>query len=195
MANDKVRKITGVAILLAIEILFQALGNLVTFPGGISLNLSLIPIALSAIIYGPLAGAFLGLINGVIVLFSPSTQAFFMTYAPFGTVVTCLTKCTIAGLVSGLLFKVISKKNAGIAGIIASLIVPIINTGIFALCALTIMLKAIEVHNEGDVNNFKFIFIILIGWNFIFEFLVTSVLSPTVLKIQKLFKRNDENAL
>ena len=62
MKNDQVRKITGVAILLAIEIVLQAIGNYIT-PSAVSINLSLIPVALGAILFGPLSGAFLGLMN------------------------------------------------------------------------------------------------------------------------------------
>ena len=63
MKNDSVKKMTGTAILLAIEIVFQVIGNYITFPGGVSINLSLIPVALGAILFGPLSGAFLGLMN------------------------------------------------------------------------------------------------------------------------------------
>ena len=81
-----VKKITGAAVLLAIEIVFQTIGNYISL-GPISINLSLIPIALGAILYGPFVGAILGFVNGLVVLFAPSTQAIFMAYAPLGTVI------------------------------------------------------------------------------------------------------------
>lgn len=192
MKYETVKRITGVAILLGIEIIFQIFGNLITLPGGISINLSLIPIALGAILFGPLEGAFLGLINGVLVLFAPSTQALFFQFAPFGTIITCLSKCTIAGLVSGFVFKLINKKNFIIAAIVASLVVPILNTSIFALCALTLISKAIAKMNEGHENVFKFLFLMLITWNFLIEFLITTLLSPTIAKVSKIVTKEQE---
>lgn len=189
MKNDSVKKMTGTAILLAIEIVFQVIGNYITLPGGISINLSLIPIALGAILFGPLSGGFLGLMNGLLVLFAPSTQAVFFQYAPLGTIVTCLSKCTIAGIVAGLVFKLINKKNFLVAAIVASLLVPILNTGIFALCALTLIAKAIENLNVQNVKTFKFLFLILITWNFLLEFVVTTVLSPTIAKVTKIISK------
>lgn len=192
MKNDSVKKITGIAILIAVEIIFQVIGNLITFPAGVSINLSLIPVALGAILFGPLAGAALGLINGVLVLFAPSTQAIFFSYAPVGTIITCLSKCTIAGLVSGFLFKAIEKKNFLVAAIVASIIVPVLNTGIFTLCAITIIQKAI-VELKGDNNNiFGFVILIVITWNFLLEFLITTVLSPTIAKITKIVTKEKE---
>ena len=192
MKNDSVKKITGIAILIAVEIIFQVIGNLITFPAGVSINLSLIPVALGAILFGPLAGAALGLINGVLVLFAPSTQAIFFAYSPVGTIITCLSKCTIAGLVSGFLFKAIEKKNFLVAAIVASIIVPVLNTGIFTLCALTIIQKAI-VELKGDNNNiFGFVILIVITWNFLLEFLITTVLSPTIAKITKIVTKEKE---
>ena len=192
MKNNTVKKITGVAVLIAIEIIFQVIGNLITFPAGVSINLSLIPVALGAILYGPLAGALLGLINGILVLFAPSTQALFFNYAPVGTVITCLSKCTVAGLASGFVFKWIEKKNFLVAAIVASLIVPVLNTGIFALCALTIMVKAIENMNTAGVSTFRFVFLIVITWNFLLEFTITTVLSPTIAKITKIVTKEEE---
>jgi len=194
MKNNSVKKITGVAILIAIEAVLQIIGNYVTL-GPISLNLALIPIALGSIMYGPLAGALLGLINGVVVLFAPSTQGLFLVYAPVGTVFTCLLKCTIAGLVSGLVYKLISKKNELVAVIVASLLVPVINTGLFALASMTIILKAVKeaqnILNVSNMNYYKFLFLIFIGWNFIFEFAITASLSPTVYKVMKIVRKEE----
>ena len=183
-----VKKITGAALLLAIEIVLQTIGNYISL-GPISINLSLIPIALGAILYGPFIGALLGLMNGVVVLFAPSTQAIFMAYAPLGTVLTCLLKCTIAGFVAGLVLRLIEKKNVLVATVIASLLVPIINTGLFAVGAFTIMIKAIENLNGGNANLMRFVFLTMIGWNFIFEFSATAILSTTLARIINIIKK------
>lgn len=195
MKNINTKKLTGVAIVLAIEIILQVFGNFLVSLSGVNINLSLIPIAIGAIVYGPFAGGLLGLVNGVIVLFSPSTQAIFFQYAPLGTVLTCLLKCTIAGLMSGLVYILLKNKNEFVATVIAALLVPVLNTGLFALGAFTVMLEAIKANNSGNENVLKFVFLTMIGLNFIIELAITTVLTPTVEKIRKIMTRSNKHAL
>lgn len=186
MKNDQIRKITGVAILLAIEIVLQAIGNYIT-PSAVSINLSLIPIALCAILYGPFAGALLGFANGLVVLLSPSTEAF-LSYSLFGTIVTCLLKCTIAGLTAGVVYKLIARKNETVGAIVSSLVVPIVNTGLFVLAVFTIFFGLFEPIGTTD-EVMKYVFLIMIGWNFVIEFVITAVLSPTIARVINIIKR------
>ena len=93
------KKMVGTAMLAALIFIFQMIANFIPITG-VTLNLSLIPIALGAILYGPFAGALLGFGNGLVVLLSPSTEAF-LSYSLFGTIVVCLLKCTIAGFLAG----------------------------------------------------------------------------------------------
>ena len=186
MKNDQVRKITGVAILLAIEIVLQAMGNYIT-PGVVSINLSLIPIALGAILYGPLAGALLGFGNGLVVLLSPSTEAF-LSYSLFGTIVTCLLKCTIAGLLAGFVYKIFAKKHSLLGSILAALVVPVVNTGLFVLAVFTIFFGLFEPIGTTD-QVMKYVFLIMIGWNFVIEFSLTAILSPTIARVINIIKK------
>ena len=186
MKNDQVRKITGVAVLLAVEIVLQAMGNYIT-PSVVSINLSLIPIALGAILFGPLAGALLGFGNGLVVLLSPSTEAF-LSYSLFGTIVVCLLKCTLAGLLAGFVYKLIAKKNGLIGSIVASLIVPVVNTGLFVLGVFTIFFGLFEPIGTTD-EIMKYVFLVMIGWNFVIEFSITAILSPTIARIINIIKK------
>ena len=186
MKNDQVRKITGVAVLLAIEIVLQAMGNYIT-PSVVSINLSLIPIALGAILFGPLAGALLGFGNGLVVLLSPSTEAF-LSYSLFGTIVVCLLKCTLAGLLAGFVYKLIAKKNSLVGSIVASLIVPVVNTGLFVLGVFTIFFGLFEPIGTTD-EIMKYVFLVMIGWNFVIEFSITAILSPTIARIISIIKK------
>lgn len=186
MKNDQVKKITGVAILLAIEIVLQAMGNYIT-PSVVSINLSLIPIALGAILYGPLAGALLGFGNGLVVLLSPSTEAF-LSYSLFGTIVVCLLKCTIAGLLAGFVYKLIAKKNTLVGSIVASLVVPVVNTGLFVLAVFTIFFGLFQPIGTTD-EIMKYVFLIMIGWNFVIEFSITAILSPTIARVINIIKK------
>lgn len=191
MRSITVKKITGVAILVALVIVLQIIGNYVTL-GPISINLALIPIAIGAIMFGPLAGALLGLVDGILCIVAPSTLEFFMPFAPFWTILTCLVKTSAAGALAGLVYKLISKKNDTVAIIVSSLLIPVVNTGIFALASFTVISNAIANLNATNVNVMKFVFLFVIGWNFIFEFGVTSVLSPTIVKVINIWKKERE---
>ena len=191
MKSITVKKITGVAILVALVIVLQIIGNYVTL-GPISINLALIPIAIGAIMFGPLAGALLGLVDGVLCIVAPSTLEFFMPFAPFWTILTCLVKTSAAGALAGLVYRLISKKNDTVAIIVSSLLIPVVNTGIFVLASFTVISNAIANLNATNINVMKFVFLFVIGWNFIFEFGVTSVLSPTIVKVINIWKKERE---
>ena len=180
-------QIVGTGLLLALEIIFQIVGNYLQF-GPVNINLSLITIVLAAVLYGPLSGAIVGFFNGLMALLSPSTLAIFMPISPIGTVLACLLKTTLAGLVAGFIFKLLKNKNEIVGLILAAFLVPIINTGLFALFSFTLLIKAIEALNGGNANLFRFVFLALIGWNFIFEFSITLFLSTTLARIIKIKK-------
>ena len=193
MKNNSVKKITGVAILLAIEIVLQTIGNFLSMTG-VAINLALIPIALGAMMYGPLAGAILGFVNGLVILYGGTTMPFW-AYSVVGTLVTSLSKCTIAGAVSGLLYKLISKKNKFVGSIVASLIIPILNTTIFVVLYVTIFNGMYKESVPADMTLLKLLFTTFIAINFILEFSITTVLSPTIYRIIKIVKKDEENAL
>ena len=190
MNQKRVRVIAGTAILTALIVVFQIIGNYVQF-GPVSINLSLLPIALGAILYGPLVGFMLGVINGALILLAPST-GIFLSYSIFWTVLVCILKTGLAGLLSGLIFKLFKGKGI-IPGIfISSLIIPIINSGIFILACLTVMRDIfIEAFNKsGMVNMFIFMISVVITWNFLFEFLTTLLLTPTLIYVVKVVTKN-----
>lgn len=186
-----VKNIAGLGILSALVIVLQLLANFVTF-GPVSITLSLIPIAVGACIYGPIAGLLLGFVNGVLVLVAPSTLTIFMPVAPLGTFVTCLLKSTIAGGFAGLIFSLFEKKHPYVGAIISSVLVPIINTGLFVLFAQIFFVGKLEnITTDGSAVTLSYIIVSMIGINFIFEFLVNSILSPVVFTIYKYFKNRN----
>ena len=175
------QQIVGTGLLLALEIIFQVIGNYLQF-GPVSINLSLVAIVLAAVLYGPLSGAILGFFCGIIVLFSPSTIAIFMPVSPFGTVVACLLKTTLAGLLAGFVFKALKNKNQLLGIILASILVPVINTGIFsAICLIFFRpILAGGANDESFASMMTFLIVGFIGWNFLLE-LGTTVVVSTIL--------------
>lgn len=193
----KIKRMVGIAILAAIVIVLQVLSNYVQF-GAISITLALIPIAVGAILYGPIAGVILGALMGVIVLTAPSTQAYFFVNNPWATIFLCLLKTGIAGFVAGLLFKLFAhfakktdntkKKNVLFAiGIIAAtLIIPVINTSLFIGGAALFFLDSVYGGSTMAIITGVF------TTNFLIEFIVSAVLSPAIVTLIKvLVSKND----
>lgn len=176
--NDKVKRLTALGALTALIVILQFISNYVAI-GPVSITLSLICIVIGAYLYGPIAGLFLGLVNGAIVLTAPSTQ-FFLAYKPLWTVLVCLLKMGIAGLVAGFM-PMIFKKHEKVGVIVASLLVPIINTGLFAIGSLLFFMDLFN-------NSVAYLFLSVIGINFLIEFGVNALLSPSVYFIIKVVK-------
>ena len=93
----------------AIVLVLQFLGG--TFQiGGLNINVSLVPIVVGAAVYGWKVGAWLGLMSGGVILVAGQAAAF-LPISPLGTIVTVLVKGTLCGLIAGLVYTALSKKN------------------------------------------------------------------------------------
>ena len=186
MKNTKVRRMVGIAIMSAIVVILQLLGSFIKI-GPVSISLVLIPIVVGAAMYGPGAGAVLGGVFAVVVLLQPDT-AFFYGVHYFGTVITVLVKGILAGWLSGLVFKAFSKVNEWLAVLMAAVVCPIINTGFFALgCKLFFWDALAEL---GGGNAVVYLFTVMIGFNFIAEFVTNLICSPVVVRILHAARKN-----
>lgn len=170
----KVKYLAYTSILSAVTIILTLISNSIVI-GGISINLGLIAIILAGILVGPLSGAFVGLINGAFALLS--AQAFF-AISPLGTVLVCLLKTSVAGLVCGLIYRLLKNKNELVAIIVSAMLVPIINTSLFIVGSLFFF--------NGAFGNLISIFVSI---NFVVELLVNAVLIPTIIKVIKIIKK------
>ena len=186
--------IAATGVLTTIEIVLQIIGNFIAI-GPVSINLSLIPIALGAILYGPACGAFLGVINGLAVIFAPSTMAIFMPMNPLGTIFLCILKSTLAGIVAGYIYRIFKKKLPLVGAVIASISVPVVNTGIFAAGCLLFFRDFLN--DPGVIGNlpnmYAALFIAVIGWNFIFELAANTILSPAISRVVTIVGKRNEN--
>ena len=72
-----------------------------------------------------------------------------------------------------------SKKNDVAASVVAAIIVPVINTMIFALFTYFFFMNGLGLESFGQI------FTILIGINFIFEIVTNTVISPSLHQILK----------
>ena len=128
------------ALFTAIVIVLQLLGSFVRF-GPFSISLVLIPIVVGAALYGSWAGAWLGFVFGMVVLFQPDTGAF-LTVNPLGTVLTVLLKGALSGFCSGAVYRLIFKKVESPAVVCAAITAPVVNTGLFLIGCLLFLWAA-----------------------------------------------------
>ena len=184
-----IRKITGAAMLTAIIVILQLLGSFIRF-GAFSVSLVLVPIVIGAALFGPWISAWLGLVFGVTVLLSGDAAAF-MEYHIFGTIITVLLKGTLAGLAAGFVYRLVEKKNRYLATLIAAMICPLVNTGIFLLgCRVFLWDAVTEMGIEkGFINAAKFAIVGMVGLNFIAEFLFNCVLTPVIVRLVDLISK------
>ena len=178
--NTKTIVITG--LLLALEIIFQVIGNYLTI-GVANINLSLVPVVIAGIVGGPISAAILGFFNGIMAILAPQTITFFMPMSPVGTVVVCLLKCTVAGVVSSLVYHWLKNLvNAHVATPIAAMLVPVINTGLF-IAGSFIFFREWLFDGRDALGAWTFVILVVVGWNFVIEFSSTLVLATATNEI------------
>lgn len=185
--NNKfdVRKLTGLALLTAIVVVLQLLTTAVARAGMFSFTIALVPIVVGAALYGWKSGAWLGFVFACLTLLDAG--AFFAISIP-GTIITCIVKGTMAGLMAGVMYKLIEKKNKFIAVLVAAIIAPIMNSGFFVLGCLLFFADFAK-QLAGDTNILVFILVGFVGINFFIELGVNLVLSPTIVKLIRIGKK------
>ena len=182
----QIKRLVGIASLAALVAVLQLLSLFIRF-GEFSITLALIPLVVGAILYGPSGGAVLGFVMGFIVLLTNS-EAFFVIN-PFATILLCLVKSSLAGIVSGYTYKILYKKNFILAITLASILAPLVNTGVFAVGCIIFFFPTLT-EWAGGSSALSYLFIVMIGINFIIEFIVNSALSPAVVSIVKIATKN-----
>ena len=121
--KNSTKKLTFMAIFAALIIVLQIVATFVKF-GPVSITLALVPIIVGAAIYGKRAGAFLGLVFGLVVyivglmgwdggfVLYLSGASF---YTGFLTAALCIVKGVAAGFIAGAVYEAIKNKKAAVA--------------------------------------------------------------------------------
>ena len=171
------------AILTAIVIVLQLLGGFIKF-GPFSISLVLIPIVIGAAKCGVKIGTWLGFVFGAVVLLSGGAAAF-LAVNVFGTVLTVLLKGAACGFAAGLTYKLLEKYNKYTAVVAAAVVCPVVNTGVFLIGCLLFFLDTIKAWGAGlgFTNTVSYMFLVLVGGNFLFELATNMILSPVILRI------------
>ena len=190
MKNPKLARMTGMGLLIALIFVMQSITAAIPPISGFTISQVLIPIVLGAALYGPGAGAILGAAFGAIVFVNCVTGAdaggqMVFQAGPALCFLVVMGKGILAGLASGLVYKLIgSKANGYVAMLCAAVICPVVNTGTFVLCMLTLFPDVLAVwagSMGGDILVYVFSGLLLM--NFVPELIINVVFSPAGQRI------------
>lgn len=187
--RQKTKTMVGVGLLTAIVVVLQAMAVGIRF-GVFNISLVLVPIVVGAALYGYKAGAWLGFVFSIVVLFTDA-GAFLAVSVP-GTIITVVLKGTLAGLAAGLVYKLLEKINRYVAVLAAAIVCPIVNTGIFLLGCLVFFLETINGWGvaAGFDNVGAYLIFGMVGVNFLIEMGVNIVLSSVIVRLIRIGKND-----
>lgn len=177
--NTKTKNMVSLALLSALVIVMQFLGGLIPPVGGFSISLVLIPIVIGAATFGPMAGAFLGGVFGVIVTINCVNGtdvggAMVFQANPVLCILVVMGKGILAGLAAGWVYRLLRGKNPYVAMLCAAIVCPLVNTGFFILCMLTFF-RGVLAAWAGGGDILSYILTGLVLANFVPELIINVV--------------------
>ena len=184
-----VKKMTGVALLMALVVVLQLLGGMIPPVGGFTISLVLIPIVMGAALYGPQTGALLGAAFGVVVVigYISGTDvggAMVFQANPILCVLVVMGKGILAGFLSGVVYAALKQKNSTLAMVLAAAVCPVVNTGTFVLCMAAFFMDVLSVWAGGS-NVLGYILSGLMLCNFVPELVINLIFSGAGARILK----------
>ena len=187
MKNAKIKRMASIALLMALVVVMQAISSSIPQISGFPISLVLIPIVLGAALYGPGAGGILGATFGVIVYINCITGAdlggaMVFQADPVLCFLVVIGKGLLAGAASGWVYKLLKDKNPYVAMILAAVICPVVNTGVFIACMLFFFVDVLAAWAEGgDIAGYILSVLILV--NFVPELIINLLFSPASMRI------------
>ncbi len=191
-SHEKTLRLTQMAILTAVTIVLAFFP--IPFFGFFSMTLAPLPVAIGAILLGPVSGLFLGSVWGIcsfITCFGLDVNgALMLNMQPVFTFLTAVPTRALVGLLSGLLFLLLSKlfqntKNdivkETLPVTIAAFMTPVLNTILFISAYTILFLYTGIFENTYGTNNLFMILAASVGLQAIIEFLIVTVIAPTVI--------------
>lgn len=194
MKNAKIKRMVGIALLMAIVIVLQFVGSMIPPIGGtVSISLVLIPIVVGAAIYGPTAGAALGATFAAVTLINcitgaDSGGAMVFQANPWMCILVVTAKSVLCGLASGWIYALLHQHNAYIAMLCAAIICPVVNTGVFVTCMLLFFKEVLRVW-AGGTDVISYVLTGLVLCNFVPEMLINIVFSPAGHQITRIVNK------
>ena len=183
-----VKKMVGVSLLIAVVVVLQLIGTLLPIKlGPVSISLVLVPIVIGSAVYGPGAGALLGAAFGVVATIcciNGMDAGGHMVFqaSPIMCILVVMAKGILCGVVSGWAYRLLSHKNSYAAMLVAAILCPTVNTGVFLIGMNLFFMDVLKVWAGGsNVAGYLLTGIILI--NYLPELALNVVLSPVSQRI------------
>lgn len=184
------QKLALLALLAALVAILAYLGGFIKIGGLASISLTLIPVVIGAALCGPGAGGFLGAVGGA-VFFLTADSVFWLGLSIPGTIITVMIKGFLSGYLAGLTYKALESKNRYLAVIVSAIVCPVVNTGIFILGCFVFFMDTINAGASAErMSVAAYLIIFFVGLNFVFELLSNIILSPVILRLINLKKKN-----
>ena len=198
-STEKTRRLVGMSIFTALVIVLQLVATFVkigTFP----VTLTLVPVVIGAALYGAGVGP------GWACVRRGGARSLHRGRGPGGAILwnlnplsprrSRLVKGAAAGWVAGLAFKALEKKAPTAGVICAAIASPVVNTGIFCAGLFAFFTDTFNEWMAGwaaqtgnAANPILYIFLSLVGVNFLIEMGINLVLSPIIERIIRLRKK------
>ena len=183
-------KLALLSLLAALVAILAYLGGFIKIGGLASISLTLIPVVIGAALCGPGAGGFLGAVGGA-VFFLTADSVFWLGLSIPGTIITVMLKGFMSGYLAGLTYKALEKLNRYAAVIISAIVCPVVNTGIFILGCFVFFMDTVNAGAVAEgMSVGAYLIIVFVGLNFLFELFTNIVLSPVILRLINLKKKN-----
>ena len=177
----------------AVIVVVQSLMTFV-WPGVIPMNLALPVIVMGALLYGPVAGGFLGFAFATIVIWSgisgtaPTSYMMWQT-RPILMVLSNIIRGISIGVIPALLYRATSKSDLNVRTLVAASVTPIVNTGIFVFTLVMFYRDSLTI---GDTSLLYHVFIVMTGTNFLLEMVVNiglvTVIATVIRAVSKTHK-------
>jgi hypothetical protein len=116
------------------------------------------------------------------------TVIYLMSQNALGTILICLVKTVAAGWLAGLVYRAAAKKNTLLGVILAGIVCPVVNTGLFIAGMLIFFFSTLQTWANGTAVTY-FIIVGLTGVNFLIELLANMVLASGITRVIQAGKR------
>lgn len=182
--QNKTKTLVLGAVLTAMVVVLQFMGSFVRF-GPFSISLVLVPIVIGAATCGKGMGAWLGAVFGLVVLISGDAALFLTVNVP-GTIATVMLKGIACGFLAGIVYKLMENTNRYLAVVVAAIVCPAVNTGIFLIGCMLFFMETVAGMAQAagfGADVAKFMFLGLAGGNFLFELAINIILSPAIVRL------------
>lgn len=194
----RILRLTQLSVLVAVLIIFGFTNIGYIKIGVIEITLNVIPVAVGAIVLGPSAGAVCGLVFGLTSFWQCFGMSAFGTMLfgvnPFFTFVICVIPRVLEGLITGFVYKGLSKKFKGntVPCTFASVCCPLLNTLLFVGSFILLFGKTdafATLYGQSAATNIVGFFAWFVGLNGVVEaiagFIIASAISKALLTANK----------